>query len=166
MDGIRERLEVDLRVAVARLHPLGGTDLLEELGSVGTTSLAETVDRIQANEWREIGLAIRELLVKRVSRLEAAVERLDRGAYGLCGECGETIAPARLRALPDVETCVQCQARLERSGRPRAAIEANLAAPTTRRRLHRARRRGRVLVAHRSLKGDRPAAAPAPARLS
>ena len=47
MDGIRERLEVDLRVAVARLHPLGGTDLLEELGSVGTTSFAETVDRIR-----------------------------------------------------------------------------------------------------------------------
>jgi len=32
----------------------------------------------------------------------------------VCEECGEAIAPARLRAMPEVTTCVRCQDRLER----------------------------------------------------
>ena len=75
------------------------------------------MDEIQANERREIGFVTRELLVDRVNRLAAAIERLDDGEYGTCVECGEAIAPARLRAMPEVKTCVRCQDRLERQGR-------------------------------------------------
>ena len=39
---------------------------------------ADEVDEIQANERREIGFATRELLVERVNRIAAALERLDR----------------------------------------------------------------------------------------
>ena len=62
--------------------------------------------------------ATRELLVDRVNRLSSALDRLDRGEYGTCVECSEAIAPARLRVMPEVETCVRCQANLERYGRP------------------------------------------------
>jgi RNA polymerase-binding transcription factor DksA len=49
-----------------------------------------------------------------VNRLAAAIERLDDGDYGVCVECNEAIAPARLRVMPEVQTCVRCQDRLER----------------------------------------------------
>ena len=75
------------------------------------------MDEIQANERREIGFATRELLVERVNRIAAALERLDEGEYGVCVECGENIAPARLRVMPEVTTCVRCQDRLERQSR-------------------------------------------------
>ena len=116
MDGIRKRLEQDLRAAVARLRQLGGATALEDLlGPRGEHwSFADEVDEIQANERREIGFATRELLVDRVNRIAAALERLDAGEYGVCVECGETIAPARLRVMPEVTTCVRCQDRLER----------------------------------------------------
>ena len=65
-------------------------------------SFADEVDEIQANERREIGFATRELLVERVNRLAAALDRLDDGEYGVCVECGEAIAPARLRVMPEV----------------------------------------------------------------
>jgi DnaK suppressor protein len=42
---------------------------------------------------------------------------LNDGEYGQCVECGEAIAPARLRAMPEVPTCVTCQDRIERFGR-------------------------------------------------
>jgi len=42
---------------------------------------------------------------------------LDAGEYGVCSECGEEIAPARLRVMPEVLTCVRCQDRLERASR-------------------------------------------------
>jgi DnaK suppressor protein len=119
MEGIRTRLEQDLRVAVGRLRQMGGAAALEELlGPSGEHwSFADELDEIQANERREIGFATRELLVERVNRLAAALERLNDGEYGTCVECEEPIAPARLRALPEVQTCVRCQDRIERFGR-------------------------------------------------
>jgi DnaK suppressor protein len=130
MNGIRKRLEQDLRVAVGRLRQAGGAAALEDLlGQSGEHwSYADEVDEIQANERREIGFATRELLVERVNRIAAALERLDAGEYGLCVECGESIAPARLQALPEVTTCVRCQDRLERLGRHLQAVEVEVGA--------------------------------------
>lgn len=130
MNGIRKRLEQDLRVAVGRLRQAGGAAALEDLlGPAGEhLAYADEVDVIQANERREIGFATRELLVERVNRIAAALERLDAGEYGQCVECGETIAPARLRALPEVTTCVRCQDRLERVGRQLQAVEVEVGA--------------------------------------
>jgi len=130
MDGIRTRLEQDLRTAVGRLRQVGGTAALEDLlGSSGVHwAHADEVDEIQANERREIGFATRELLVERVNRIAAALERLDAGEYGLCVECGEGIAPARLQVLPEVLTCVRCQDRLERMGRHLEAVEVEVGA--------------------------------------
>ena len=117
MDAIRKRLEQELRSATARLRQMGGADTLDELRPTGDTGFADEVDIIQANEWREIGFATRELLVDRVNRLSSALDRVESGEYGTCVECGEDIAPARLHALPEVQTCVRCQDRIERYGR-------------------------------------------------
>ena len=113
---IRKRLETDLREAVSRLRHLGGKAALEEiLGPSGAhLAYADEVDEIQASERREIGFATRELLVERVNRITAALDRLNDGEYGTCVECGEKIAAARLRALPEVQTCVRCQDLIER----------------------------------------------------
>jgi len=119
METIRERLEEDLRTAVGRLRQMGGAVAVEDVpGAIGDNSpFADEVDEIQANERREIGFATRELLVGRVNRLSAALDRLNDGEYGTCVECEEPISPARLQALPEVQTCVRCQDRLERLGR-------------------------------------------------
>jgi DnaK suppressor protein len=128
MDAIRKKLEQELRSATARLRQMGGADSLDELRPVGEAAFADEVDIIQANEWREIGYATRELLVDRVNRLSGALDRLADGEYGTCVECGEAIAPARLRVMPEVETCVRCQDRIERYGRKleTAEVEAGV----------------------------------------
>jgi DnaK suppressor protein len=130
MEGIRKRLEQDLRTAVSRLRQVGGASALEDLlGPRGEHwAFADEVDEIQANEWREIGFATRELLVDRVNRISAALDRLDEGEYGLCVECGEKIAPARLRVMPEVTTCVACQDRLERTSRHFEPVEVEVGA--------------------------------------
>ncbi|MBI4169041.1 MAG: TraR/DksA C4-type zinc finger protein [Acidobacteria bacterium] len=115
-DNIRKRLEEHLRMAVFRLRRMGGAVAVDELcGAIGDSStLADEVDVIQANESREIGFATRELLLERVNRLSEALDRLNRGEYGTCAECGEPISRARLHAVPEVRTCVRCQDGLER----------------------------------------------------
>ena len=37
-----------------------------------------------------------------------ALERLASGTYGRCVTCGQPIAPERLEAIPDAETCISC----------------------------------------------------------
>jgi DnaK suppressor protein len=130
MNGIRKRLEQDLRAAVARLRQVGGAAALDDLlGPSGEHwAQADEVDEIQANERREIGFATRELLVGKVNRIVAAMERLDQGEYGQCVECGEAIAPARLNVIPEVTTCVRCQDRLERLGRHLQTAEVEVGA--------------------------------------
>jgi len=117
MEEIRQRLESELNHTMGRIRQLGGAVVVDEsLGAVGdNTPLADEVDVIRLNEDREMSFATRSLLVARVNKLAEALERLREGEYGLCVECGEAIAPARLRALPEVITCVRCQNRLERS---------------------------------------------------
>jgi DnaK suppressor protein len=125
MKGIKERLEEDLLSAVTRLRQMDGAVALEELpGPIAVDG--DDFDEIQETVRREIGFATRELLVARVHRLQAALERLRDGGYGTCVECGEPIAVARLRALPEVQTCVRCQDRLERLGRRLDAVELEL----------------------------------------
>lgn len=119
METIRQLLEHNLNTSIGRLRHLGGAAAVEELpGPIGLNlPFADQVDEIQASERREIGWATRELLVGRVNRLSAALDRLGAGEYGTCVECCETVSPARLRAMPEVETCVLCQDRLEGPGR-------------------------------------------------
>ena len=88
------------------------------------SSLSDAVDEIRVSEDREISLATRSLLVERANRLAEALERLRKGTYGVCEECGEPIAPARLEALPEVTTCVRCQDRIEREIRRSGTVEA------------------------------------------
>jgi DnaK suppressor protein len=130
MDAIRKRLEQDLKTAVRRLRQVGGAVAIEEVTrAIGDgNGFADEMDVIQANERREIEFATRELLVERVRRLGAAIDRLNDGEYGICRECEEPIAPARLKVMPEVETCVRCQDRLERYGRMLTAVEAEVGA--------------------------------------
>ncbi len=50
-------------------------------------------------------------------KIEAALERLDAGKYGICERCGQPINPRRLEALPYVTLCVDCQEIVERAER-------------------------------------------------
>lgn len=122
MKGIKERLEQDLVTAVTRLRQMDGAVALEELpGPIAGDG--DDFDEVQESVRREIGFATRELLVERVHRLQAALDRLRDGEYGTCTECGEPIAPARILALPEVQTCIRCQDRLERLGRRLETVE-------------------------------------------
>jgi len=117
MDHIRQQLESELNHTMDRIRYSTGNILVEELsGAVGAGgSLTDGGDVICQNADREMSFATRSLLVERARKLGQALERLRDGDYGRCEECDELIAPARLRAMPEVTTCVRCQDMLERT---------------------------------------------------
>ena len=128
MEDVKKKLEAELNRTVERIRYMGGTATsVQTMNALGDTGqLADEVDVIQINEDREMSFATRSLLVERANRLAAALERLRDGEYGVCQECDEVIAPARLKAVPEVMTCVRCQDRLERMTRRMALVGAGV----------------------------------------
>jgi DnaK suppressor protein len=49
-----------------------------------------------------------------LSKIDAALEKIDHGEYGKCMNCGEDIGIARLRARPVAELCIECKAEEEK----------------------------------------------------
>ena len=49
-----------------------------------------------------------------IREIEEALERLKHGSYGMCTECGQPIAPNRLKAIPTARRCMDCQQGNER----------------------------------------------------
>lgn len=58
-----------------------------------------------------LGLASNEREV--LHKIELALKRIDDDSYGICSGCTKPIKPARLKAIPYVETCLPCQEKLE-----------------------------------------------------
>jgi DnaK suppressor protein len=65
----------------------------------------------------EIQAALLDRQSREIAQIEAALERLGHGRYGICHECGEAIEVQRLRALPFAQRCTACQADSERGAR-------------------------------------------------
>jgi RNA polymerase-binding protein DksA len=47
-----------------------------------------------------------------ISSIDAAMQRIDNGTFGICENCDKEIAEARLEAIPYIPLCIDC-ARLE-----------------------------------------------------
>jgi RNA polymerase-binding transcription factor DksA len=79
--------------------------------------MTESVERLHG-ELEEFPGAFEETpLIEEANKLAEALERFRGGEHGTCEECQNPITPARLRATPEVTTCLRCQGRLEHSAR-------------------------------------------------
>lgn len=54
----------------------------------------------------------------RLKAIAAAFDRIDRGRYGFCEECGDDIPIERLKILPFAAYCVDCQTKRNHRLRP------------------------------------------------
>jgi DnaK suppressor protein len=66
------------------------------------------VSRIDAIQGREMALASERRRKSELSKIDAALRRIDTGEYGYCVKCGEEIAEKRLALDPAAAACVKC----------------------------------------------------------
>jgi DnaK suppressor protein len=59
------------------------------------------------------------LLAAEADNVEVALQRLARGEYGRCIDCGKEIPRERLEAIPEAVRCIEDQARYEATLRAR-----------------------------------------------
>jgi RNA polymerase-binding protein DksA len=70
---------------------------------------------------QDVGIAEVDRDVAEIEAIDAALERLDRGSYGRCVDCGAQIEEARLAHNPEVARCVGCQQAEEQKKATRVA---------------------------------------------
>jgi DnaK suppressor protein len=63
---------------------------------------------------REMDYTLEDSEEAKLAAIEAALERIEQGTYGLCQNCGRQIAEERLEALPYAHLCIDCKRRSER----------------------------------------------------
>lgn len=110
LDHVRVILAEERAALLRRLDHLMDTRVDDSVGR----EISFNPDRSDlADEYaeRERDLALSAIEQDRLAQIEAALDRLDDGSYGICLACGEPIAPGRLEILPYAMLCVSCQAQ-------------------------------------------------------
>ncbi|HZX53930.1 MAG TPA: TraR/DksA C4-type zinc finger protein [Ilumatobacteraceae bacterium] len=95
-------LRDDLEARAAALRsgatvPSGGISFGKRVGE-GTSIAIE----------RFTDVAIHDQIVQQLAAVEAALQRVAEGTYGVCEVCHRPIAGERLEAIPWAATCVAC----------------------------------------------------------
>jgi DnaK suppressor protein len=115
IEAIRRELEERLRSTRERVASLAERPELGEAQGFGKRIGDGTTEAIS----RLTDIGVGRSLETGLARTERALAKLDEGSYGICDGCGEPIAPARLRAMPDGVLCVACAASEPRLRAPR-----------------------------------------------
>ena len=82
-----------------------------------TENHPDLADRASSETDRALELRTRDRQRKLISKIDAAVRRIDDGSYGWCEETGEAIGLARLDARPIATLSLEAQERHERRER-------------------------------------------------
>jgi DnaK suppressor protein len=82
-----------------------------------SAQLADIADRATFETDRALELRARDRQRKLISKIDAALARIDDGSYGYCEETGEPISLKRLDARPIATLSIEAQERHERRER-------------------------------------------------
>ncbi|NIZ01389.1 RNA polymerase-binding protein DksA [Thalassospira lucentensis] len=80
---------------------------------------ADLSDRASAETDRSLELRTRDRARKLISKIDAALRRIEDGSYGYCEETDEPISLKRLEARPIATLSIEAQERHERMERTR-----------------------------------------------
>src|SRR5215510_10844174 len=69
------------------------------------------IDQSSQESDLHVRLALKQTDSKLLRAIEEAIHRIDHGTYGICMECENVIAPARLEAVPWTRVCIECKAK-------------------------------------------------------
>jgi len=90
----------------------------EELDTPETEMVEKSTEQWDARVLSLLGDADAAAL----ARIVAALRRVEDGSYGACTDCHAPIEPARLQALPEAATCIDCAEDAELSASNRIAL--------------------------------------------
>jgi RNA polymerase-binding protein DksA len=94
----KQQKVIDKRVNVER-----------EKAAPGSVANPDRADLAYEYAYRARRLSMVEKLEDQLEDIDRALQRIEDGTYGQCTNCGNSILPERLEALPHAELCIDCQ---------------------------------------------------------
>jgi DnaK suppressor protein len=73
------------------------------------TRQGDLADQATGTNEVHIQLKVKQTDAKILQAIEEALWRIEQSTYGICRDCGEPIAPARLSAIPWTRVCITCK---------------------------------------------------------
>jgi DnaK suppressor protein len=108
-----------LRVALIRKRGelLGGTAAKPLQWTMENNSgrQGDVADQAAGNNEVHVQLKLKQTDAKILQAIEGALRRIEEGTYGICRDCGEPIAEARLMAIPWTGSCISCKEKQQRT---------------------------------------------------
>jgi DnaK suppressor protein len=110
----KKRLEKELKTletelkSVGHVNPNNPKDWEPSSGDVdvNASDAADIADNIESYE---SNTAILKPLEIQYNDVKAALDKIKKGAYGICETCGKSIEKERLEANPSARTCLKCK---------------------------------------------------------
>ena len=69
----------------------------------------DMADQAAGNNEVHIQLRLKQTDAKILQAIDEALVRIEKGTFGICRDCGEPIAEARLNAIPWTRVCITCK---------------------------------------------------------
>lgn len=113
LESERERLMVELGQLEASANP---ADERREGSPFGKRE-EEATETLELEKRLVLEKRIREQLAD----VEHALNKFEEGTYGLCDDCGQSIDPARLEALPLASLCMNCKAQQAKNAKGKSS---------------------------------------------
>lgn len=113
-DTFRQQLQAMRSDVIAQLRAQRG-------GKIGRAEAAANARESESDDWaqadaeRDLAFALEERESAELVAIDEALQRVADGSYGLCVDCGTSIATARLHANPVALRCVACQDKAEQA---------------------------------------------------
>jgi DnaK suppressor protein len=113
---IREQLESEhkrLTEELAQLQTSASTSEERREGSPFGKREEEATETLEL----EKRLTLENRIRQEIATVEHALDKFEKGTYGLCDNCGQAIDPERLEALPQANLCMNCKALLAKNAK-------------------------------------------------
>ena len=130
IDATKDRTNVKLLLSARRREVHDDVHARLRDGRVDSgRGAGDDLDHADARTRGDMDLALIQMRSDTLTRIDAALVRIDAGQYGSCFECGDRIAERRLQALPFAVRCRDCEDRREQEHRqqtrPASAVSAH-----------------------------------------
>ena len=102
------QLRAEIRAELLRSEHGQYADIAGRVHDSGEESVAQML--------AEQNIALVEHQTQELLAVEAALQRIDAGHYGVCVDCEAPIAFTRLQAQPAAQRCITCQTQKEQTG--------------------------------------------------
>jgi DnaK suppressor protein len=75
--------------------------------------IGDIFDDADLEQSREFNLLLTTRERQKLDQIESALSKIEKGEYGYCEDCDETIPVGRLKVMPFATLCVKCKSERE-----------------------------------------------------